>query len=64
MSKPSAAGGNQLLRFGDLADCVIVCGDIEFNVRKDIICRGSPVLKRLCEEGLQVRAISFHNGPG
>ncbi|ERF72406.1 hypothetical protein EPUS_06035 [Endocarpon pusillum Z07020] len=53
MSKPSADAGNQLLRFGGLADCVVVCGDTEFNVRKDIICRGSPVLKQFCEEGLQ-----------
>ena len=64
MSTSSADTGNQLLRVVDLADCVVVCGDTEFNVRRDIICRGSSVLKQFCEEGLQVRAVSSGNGTG
>lgn len=63
MSKTSADAGKQLLRFGDLADCVVVCGDTEFNVRRDIICRDSPVLKEYCEEGLQARVMSSRNVP-
>jgi BTB/POZ domain len=54
MSILSADARCQLLRSGDFADCVVIAGKKEIKVHRKIICAQSPVLKQLCEEGLEV----------